>query len=589
MTALMFHRLASIALLISLWVFGNCYSDNPAAKEADQSTKRVRVLGKRGGSLRYRVAAPPQTFNHLLAADEHSLIVAFYLMGGRLVEYDHDINAYVPGIAESWKLGKDGRSAELTLREGVKFSNGQPMTAEDVSFTLRALYDKRTAAPLFRDAMLIDGRQIEAVIINSRLLRLEFPEPIAAPEGYLSNLAVLPRHVLEAQFNEGKLRDAYSLTADPQRIITAGAFSAGAAIPGERITLRRNPHYWKKDQAGTSLPYLDELVIEVASDANNTLVRLRQGSFDILDLIRPNDYAALRSGSGPVRALDLGPRLNTDHLWFNLNTGESQGKPVVIPVKRTWFNDVRFRRAVSHAINREAIAKFTLQSLATPIYGFVSPANRAWVADSLPRTTYDLAKARGLLSEAGFTFRGAQDRPELFDAKGNRVEFTLIVPMESQPRVQMATVIQEDLARLGIKLQVAPIEFGQLSQRIAKNFDYDAALLGINVSEPDPSSYTNFLRSSSSLHQWYPKQAKPATVWEARIDELVTIQARQTNRERRRALFGEIQSIIAEQLPVIPIVARHMTVAANQRVGNHRPSILTPYSLWNAEELFVRQ
>ncbi len=588
MILLNFHRFALIALLAALLMFATISHENFAAKTTDQSTKRARVLGKRGGSLKYRVAAPPKTFNHLQADDEPSLIVAFYLMGGRLVEFDHDTSAHVPAIAEKWKLGNDGRTVEVTLRAGVKFSNGQPLTSEDVSFTLRALYDKRTASTLFRDAMLINGRQIEAVVINSHVLRLVFPEPISVPEGYLSNLAVLPRHVLEADFNQGKLRDSYSLTADPQKIVTAGAFTADAAAPGERITLKRNLHYWKKDSAGTTLPYLDEFVIEVVSDANNALVRLRQGSLDIFDRIRPNDYAALRSGSGAVRALDLGPGLNTDHLWFNLNTSEPQGKPVVNPVKRAWFNDVRFRRAVSHAINREAIARFTLQGLATPIYSFVSPTNRAWIADGLPHAAYDLAKARALLGEAGFTFRGAQDRPELYDAKGNRVELILIVPRESQPRIQMATVIQEDLAKLGIKLQFAPIEGGQLMHRITQSFDYDAALLGINVSEPDPSSYVNFLRSSSPTHQWYPKQAKPATAWEARIDELIAKQASQTNRERRRALFNEVQSIMAEQLPVIPIVARHMAIAANQRVGNHRPSTLPPYSLWNGEELFIR-
>ena len=109
------------------------------------------------------------------------------------------------------------------------------------------------------------------------------------------------------------------------------------------------------------------------------------------------------------------------------------------------------------------------------------------------------------------------------------------------------------------------------------------------MTEADPSSYTNFLRSSSPSHQWYPKQEKPATPWEARIDELITAQARERDATRRAAVFHEIQQILAEQLPVIPIVTRHITSAANTRVGNYRPSPLFPYSLWNAEELFVRK
>jgi peptide/nickel transport system substrate-binding protein len=114
-------------------------------------------------------------------------------------------------------------------------------------------------------------------------------------------------------------------------------------------------------------------------------------------------------------------------------------------------------------------------------------------------------------------------------------------------------------------------------------------LFGTSVTEPDPSSYTNFLRSSSPSHQWYPKQEKPATEWEARIDELVTEQARARDPQRRAAVFHEIQKILAEQLPVVPIVTRHIASAAQSRIGNYRPSPLFPYSLWNAEELFVRQ
>lgn len=565
-----FQRIALLLLIAALCVVAACRPAKPRA-------------------LNYRVATSPKTFNYLIVEnDEPTLIVAFYLMGGRLVEFDHAKRQYVPGVAETWKPGDGGRGMELTLRDGVKFSDGHPLTAEDVVFTLRALYDERTAAPLFRDAMLINGRQIEAVAIDARRLRLTFPEPVALPEGYLSNLVVMPRHALEADFNQGTLRNAYSLTSDPRRIVTAGAFAAYSAVPGERVTLKRNPHYWKKDSGGKPLPYLDELVIEVVGDPNNALARLKQGGLDIFDRIRPNDYAALRSEAGAASAVDLGPGLNTDHLWFNLNTGQINGKPAVNPVKAAWFADVRFRRAVSHAIDRETMATVTLQGLATPLYGFVSPGNREWAAEGLPRTNYDLEKSRALLNEAGFVLRGSQSKAELYDAKGNRVELTLIVPVESQPRVQMATVAQADLAKLGIKLQVAPIGFNELQNRISQSYDYDAALLGVAPMEPDPSSYANVLLSSSLSNQWHPKQKQPATEWEARIDQLLAALAREVVVEKRRAIFREIQSILAEQLPVIPLVARHTASAANRRVANHRQSTLIPYSLWNAEELVVR-
>ena len=456
-------------------------------------------------------------------------------------------------------------------------------------FTFRALYDERTASPIFRDAMMIGGQPIAVSVIDARRLRLTFPGAVVVPESYLSNLAVLPRHILEEEFNQGKLKDSWGVSSDPQRIVTAGAFTVESSIPGERVVLKRNPYYWKKDAAGTQLPYLDQIVIEVITDANATLARLNQNSLDVYDRIRPTDYAALRSANGTVRAYDLGPGLVTDHLWFNLNEGERDGKPLIDPIKHEWFADVRFRRAVSHAIDRQSIADNTFQGLATPLYGFVSPGNRAWFSGDLPRIEYDLDKARALLGEAGFTTRGTTAEPLLSDAKGNAVEFTLIVPVESEPRKTEAAVIQEDLARLGIRMQVAPIEVGEVTRRRKQSFAYDAILFGASVSEPDPSSYTNFLQCGSDEHQWHPKQAKPATDWEARLDELVAAQARERDTQQRLAVFRDIQRLLAEQLPVIPIAARHIICAANTRLGNYRPSTIFPYSLWNAEELFIRK
>ena len=594
MRKLILHRTitAVVLLLLSSLLTTACLNQNQqnASQTNSSAPQRERTVGTRGGSISYRVATPPKTFNYVMASDVDTLTVALYLMGGRLAEIDHDAQRYVPALAESWQWAAgDEKTLEVTLRDGLRFSDGHPLTAEDVAFSFRTIYDDRTASPVFRDAMTIGGRPIEVTVTDAHHLRLTFPEAVAAPENYLSNLSVLPRHILEEDFNKGTFKDAYAITSEPQRIVTAGAFIVEAVTPGERITLKRNPNFWKKDQAGTQLPYLDGLVIEVASDANNGMARLSQGTLDIFDRLRPTDYARLRTSQGTVRAYDLGPGLLTDHIIFNQNLGQQNGKPIVDPIKSAWFTDARFRRAVSHAIDRASIANSTLQGLATPLYGFISTGNRAWAATSLPRTDYDLGRARSLLTEAGFQLRGTQDAPELFDAKGNRVEWTLIVPAESEPRVAMATVIQEDLARLGMKVQIATIENAQVAARLNQTFEYDASLFGTSVTEPDPSSYTNFLRSSSPSHQWYPKQEKPATAWEARIDELITTQARERDTQRRAAVFQEIQQILAEQLPVIPIVTRHITSAANTRVGNYRPSPLFPYSLWNAEELFVRK
>jgi len=578
------------------------------AKANEEKLPTAPVPGTRGGSLTYRVTAAPKTFNYILVADEPSILVAFFLTGSRLVELDHDKQTYAAALAESWKLSDDKLSVEVLLRDGLKFSDGHALTSEDVAFTFRALYDERVTSPIYRDAMLIGGKPITVAVADARRLRLGFPEQIAVPENYMSNLNVLPRHVLETELAKTErieagggnsnapalvksaFDNAYSVTSDPAGIVTAGAFAIESSTPGERVVLKRNPHYWKRDAAGGTLPYLDRVVVEVVADENNALTRLSQGTLDLVDRVRPSDFGALRRNQGgATRAYDLGPGLYVDNFWFNLNAGKrDDGQPIVNPVKLAWFNDVRFRRAVSHAIDRASIATNIYQGLAQPLYNFVSSGNRAWVAADVPRTEYDLERSRALLREAGFSFRGTDIAPELYDAKGNRVEFTIIAQAQNEARRNSAIVIQDDLKKLGMNVQVAPIETAGLSARINGSYDYEAVLFVTSASEPDPSSYTDMLRSASPQHSWHPKQTTPATDWEARIDELTTRQAHEVDHERRRAIFRDTQLVMAEYLPLIPIVTRHIAVASNTRVGNYRPSPLPPFSLWNAEELFVR-
>ena len=546
-----------------------------------------QTVGARGGTITYRLSSPPTTFNYLLASDEPTVVTSFFLLNSRLIDFDHRTQKYTPALAESWKISDDEITVEVKLRDGLKFSDGSEVTADDVAFTLKAIYDERTNSPAWKDAMLVNNKQITATVADKVTVKLTFPEKVAGIENYLINLGVLPHQPLKAAFDAGKLAEAWKINADPKIVVTSGPFMVESASAGERVTLVRNPYYWKKDNAGTQLPYLDKLVLEIIPDPNNAIARLNQNVLDIIDRIRPSDYASLKSTPGTVNAVDVGPGLGTDHLWFNLNKAKSNGERLDGGPKYAWFNDKRFRQAVSMAIDRDSITTTTLRGLATPTYGFVSPANRLWADPAVPTIEYNLEKAGQLLTDAGFTKRG--EPAELFDQKNNRVEFTLIVPAENEPRKLMAAVIQQDLASLGIKMQIAPVEFQNVTERWVKSFDYDAILLGLSITDTEPSSYGNFLLSGAATHQWQPVQKTPSSDWEKRIDQLFAEQAREADPQKRAALFNEIQKIMAVELPVIPIVSRHVVSAANTRIGNYAPSPIVPYSLWNAEELYIRQ
>lgn len=575
------------AAFAGLFLLSSC-GTAPHGNSANANNAPEQTIGKRGGTLVYRLTAPVKTLNYYLADDEPSVILTLFLLNDRLVSFDQSKQEHVPLVAESYTLAPDGKTLDVTLRDGLKFSDGQPITTADVEFTLRSIYDKRTASPIFRDSLLVGGKEIEPKIIDPRKIQLIFPEKVGSVENYLENIAVMPKHTLDAAFQAGTLAESMKIDADPRSIVTSGPFVVDSVQAGERVTLKRNPNYWKKDANGTQLPYLDSLVLETVRDPNNTFAQLQQGTIDIADRIRSSDFAALKTTEGSVKPFDAGPGLGTDHLWFNLNTAKKSGESLASTPKYKWFSDKRFRQAIAYAIDRNSIAANQLQGLATPLYGFVPAGNKAWMDTALAKKEYDLERSRSLLKDAGFSVRDSGRKPELTDASGNRVEFTLIVPAENEPRKLMAAVIQEDLAKLGIAMQVAPIELKAVTERWSDTFDYDAILMGTSQSGTDPAGFSTFLKSSGSVHQWHPEQQKPSTEWEAQIDELVTSLSQDANHESRKRAFDQIQSIMADETPVISIVSRHIVLGANSRVGNLIPASFLPYSLWNVEMLFIK-
>lgn len=583
------NRSLFLFLIIFFCIWLAACSTKPTLKSPDEEKSEHVSVGFRGGKITYRLVSAPKTFNYLLADDEASVMTAFFMLTSRLVEFDHRTQTFVPGLAESWVVGTDGATVDVKLRDGLKFSDGTPLRADDVIFTLNAIYDDRTKSPVFRDSMMIDDKPIGTKRVSDTELMMIFPKPVASVENYLSNLGVLSAAALEPELKGGTLAAAWTINSPPASIVSSGPFVVQTAVPGERVEYARNPNYWKKDKNGIQLPYLDALNIEVIPDPNNTFGRLSQGSIDIADRIRASDFSELSKAGGDVRASDIGPGLGIDHLWFNLNATDPNGVALNNAVKRAWFGDKRFRQAIAMAIDRESIASITLQGLATPLYGFVSPGNRVWLNPDQPKIRYDLSGAAKLLSEAGFNKTGTAENPVLVDVQKNPVDFTLIVPAESEARKLIAGVIQEDLAKLGVKMQIAPIDFPSLTQRWTKTYDYDAVLLGLSQNDTEPSSFANFLQSAAATHQWHPKQKTPATDWEARIDKLFADQSAERDQTKRRAIFSEIQKIMFDEMPVLPVVARHAIGAANKRVGNYSPSGILPYSLWNIDELYIKR
>jgi peptide/nickel transport system substrate-binding protein len=155
-------------------------------------------------------------------------------------------------------------------------------------------------------------------------------------------------------------------------------------------------------------------------------------------------------------------------------------------------------------------------------------------------------------------------------------------------RVSMATIIQEDLRDLGMRVDIIPLEFRTMVDRVKNTFEYEAAIMGIASGDVDLNSDVNVWLSTGSTHLWHLNELRPATAWEAEIDRLMHAQVTSTKFKERKQLFDHLQELVADNLPIICLATPNILVGAKANLGNFRPAILEPYTLWNVDELFWR-
>jgi peptide/nickel transport system substrate-binding protein len=520
-----------------------------------------------GGKLVIAQKAEPKTLNPITALDSPSREV-IGRMSADLISVNRLTQIPQPALAESWQISADGLRYTLKLRAALHFSDGHPFDADDVLFTFRVYLDENVHS-MQRDLFVIGGAPISIEKIDARTVRFNLPAPYAPGVRIFDSVPMLPRHLLEQLYHDGKLAQAWGLNTSPASIAGMGPFRLKRYQPGERITLERNPYYWKQPQ-----PYLDELEFLAAGDEDAQIARFIAGETDLVNRVSARNAPALRDRGFTIQ--DLGPSFEYNFLFFNL-TSEAAA-----PAK-AWFQQSTFRKAVSLAIDREGMVRLVYGGLATPLAGHVSPANRFWIqATGVPKQS--VAEARRLLQTTGFKWDNAG---QLLDPAGKAVEFTIISASSNQERTQMATIIQDDLKNLGMNVRVAPLEFRSMVDRILNTHEYEAAIMGMGGGDPDPDSEVNVWLSSGSMHLWNPKQKQPATAWEAEIDRLMRQQAVELDRVKRRQMYARVQQIEAEQLPFICLVSPHVLVAAHDWVRNLRPANVDHYTLWNADELYV--
>jgi len=574
-------RAAAALFVAALCSFTPAYATSGQSGEDRMVTSAAP--GHSGGRIAVALRSEQKTLNPVLAQDAPSRDV-IRCVTADLIHINRETQKTEPALAKSWQVSRDGRQYTLHLRRGVRFSDGQPLTADDVVFTFQVYLDEKIHSPQ-RDLLVIGGKPLTVEKLDAETVRFALAQPYAAAERLFDSLAILPKHLLEGAYRDGTFSLAWGLSAAPAQMAGLGPFRLKQYVPGERITLERNPYYWKEDKKANRLPYLDEVSFLFVPSEDAQVIRFQAGDTDILSRFSAENYSVLekQQAARGYHLYDLGPSLEYNFLFFNLNDLSSKSLPEVAK-KQAWFQDLRFRQAVSAALDRDSIVRLVYNGRATPLWGHVTPGNKLWVDSQIEHPMRSLDHAHALLQSAGFSW---SSDGSLTDPRGNPVEFSILTSSSNAQRVKMATLIQDDLKQLGMNVHIASLEFRAVVDRILNSYDFEAAIMGLGGGDADPNSEMNVWLSSGGTHLWHANQAKPATPWEAEIDRLMQQQLVTLDYAKRKRLYDGVQEIVAKNFPVICLASPNILVGAKVRIGNFQPAILDPFALWNVEELYI--
>jgi peptide/nickel transport system substrate-binding protein len=575
-------RLGCVALLslASVSCFASSAPQPPQRGEELQITDNE--VGHYGGVLAVGQRSEPKTLNPATAADAPSREVIGRLTAD-LIHINRASQQTEPALAKSWTVSNDGRVFTVNLRHGLRFSDGQPFDADDVVFSFQIYLDEKLHSPQ-RDLLVVGGKPIQVQKINQYTVGFTLAEPYAAAERIFDSLAMMPRHLLQKSYREGKVAQAWTLNTPPAEIAGMGPFSLKEYVPGQKIVLQRNPYFWKADRSKNRLPYLDELVFLFVGNEDAQVLRFQAGDTDIISRLSAENYLLLskEASNRGMELFDLGPSLEYNFLVFNLNDLTSKQLDG-IAVKQAWFTDLKFRQAVSSAIDRDGIVKLVYSGRGAALWGNVSPSNKFWVDQALPHPPRSVDHAREMLKSAGFSWKADG---QLVDPRGVAVDFSIITSTSNAQRAKMATIIQDDLSKLGMSVHIVPLEFRAVIDRVFQTYDYEASIMALGGGDADPNPEINVWLSSGGTHLWHLGETKPATEWEAQIDQLMQKQMVQLNYKARKQLYDQVQEIIAANVPYVFLATPNILVGAKKNLANFKPAILEPTTLWNVEQLY---
>lgn len=592
----------------------NTSSSQPSAttttNDATSTTAKVEykpVVGVKGGKRTITSFSPPKTFNYYLAAETSSTDILGQMYAG-LVYTDPFTKETKPELAESWEISADKMTYIVKLKKGLLWSDGKPITADDVVFTFNDIINNTDIPTNSRDGMLVEGKFPKVEKVDELTVKFVTPKPFVPFLRNSLSSAIVPKHILGNLVKKdasGKIpfNQYGSLNSDPKSIVCNGPFKLKEYVPGQRVILTRNDNYWRKDEKGNQLPYLDEFVTEIVKDQEVELIKFNAKETDAYFLAKGGqDYEILKPEEQKLnfKITSLGPDDGTLFIMFNQSTAKDEkGKQVINPVKSAWFKNVKFRQALAHAIDKESIIKSIYRGLASPQISDISQQN-PFYNPNVTKYEYSLETASKKLEEAGFK---KNEKGQLQDPKGNLVEFNLVTNSGNMTRDAACSMIRADWEKLGMKINYKPIQFNTMVQKIDETLDWEAMMIGLTGSSVEPHGGINTWRLAGRMHMFNmgnPEQNKAwkgretsYEQWEKDVLDLWEKGSQEFDIEKRKELYGKAQQIVSDNVPFLYTVNKFALVANRNTIGNAFPNLAGGSNLntvnWNSFEQFMIQ
>ena len=563
---------------------------NPYTKTIDGVDYMVSTLpcGKFGGKfVTSTIGEGPKTFNPFTSTDATSSSMADMMYDG-LFTSNPMTGKVVPKLAKSVEM--KGNRYIIHLRKGIKWSDGVPITADDVIFTWKDIIFAGLGNTLTRDSMIIDGEIPTIKKIDDYTVEFSIKKQFA-PFLRMLSVSIAPKNYFTKQKNWQKNFDRFlSTNINPDTIVTSGAYRLKEYVPAQRVVFERNPNYYEINKNGQKLPYLDKIVYLIVGDLNNQILKFEAKELDEISL-RGGDVARYKAKEydSDYTIYNLGPDTGTMFVAINLNRRFSQQNGVkkyfVNPKKQVWFNDVNFRKAIDYAIDRKSMVQNIANGMASPLFTAESK-NSIFYNKSLVGHERNLSIAKSYLKKSGFYYKNGK----LYDKNNNRVEFDLYTNAGNTEREALGVMVKQDLADIGMQVNFKPIEFNSLVNKITNSYDWDMIILGLTGSSLEPHNGKNVWYSSGPLHIFNQRPVnKPVTdklSWEIKLDNIFDKAALELNFKSRKKYYDEYQRIIYNEAPIVYLYSPIRIYAIRRKFKNILPSSLSGLT-YNIEEIYI--